>query len=544
MPTTCADGATTSVPAQAGISTARPNVTVIDPHFEAPRSWRGSLGIQQRIRERISMSLDLNYARGVAQYGFRDLNLDATPKFTLPEEGNRPVFVPAATIVPSTGATSLFASRLHPDLGRVLLAMSGLQNDTKQAILQLNGYTKSGIQMNLSYTYMRERDQTSFPGGFGGFGVANTTAGNPNISEWGRSDLERRHQLQAIVSWPAVSWLELTGIGRVMSGAPYTPLVGGDINGDGARNDQAFVFNPATTSDTAVANGMRRVLATAPGSVVDCLTRAFGRVAGRAACTGPWQSTLDLQANIRPTFFNLDRRLTLTVGTQNLLGGIDQLVHGANDLHGWGATVRPDATLLTVKGFDPTRDAYLYAVNERFGQTAGTANAFRVPFQLTLQARLSVGPDPVRDRLRGIFAAGRNGAPSALDRLTSAVPSLVDSVLARKDTLALTPQQITKLHALSDSLKAANAPLADSLQAVVTKAGSSPDPRTLMMTAGPLMQRLRQSSTAAFRAVQAILTPEQWAQLPESLRNPQRGRGFGGPNGPNGPNGTGRRPNP
>ena len=47
----------------------------------------------------------------------------------------------------------------------------------------------------------------------------------------------------------------------MVSGAPYTPIVSGDINGDGSsRNDRAFIFNPATTADTAIANGMARLL--------------------------------------------------------------------------------------------------------------------------------------------------------------------------------------------------------------------------------------------------------------------------------------------
>ena len=211
-------------------------------------------------------------------------------------------------------------------------------------------------------------------------------------------------------------------------------------------------------------------------------------------------------------------------------------MHGSDDLHGWGSTVRPDATLLTVRGFDAARSAYVYQVNERFGQTRGTANAFRAPFQITLQARLSVGPDPMRDRLRGIFGGAQNGrgGPSMLDRLTSAVPSLVDSVIARKDSLALTDAQMGKLRALADSIKTTNAPLADSLAAEIKKAGNNPNPMQLLGTTRPLLDRLRQSQTAAFRSVRAILTPEQWAQLPESLRNPQRGFGPGGQGRPNG----------
>ena len=29
------------------------------------------------------------------------------------------------------------------------------------------------------------------------------------------------------------------------AGQRYTPIVSGDVNGDGSRNDRAFIFNPA-----------------------------------------------------------------------------------------------------------------------------------------------------------------------------------------------------------------------------------------------------------------------------------------------------------
>jgi hypothetical protein len=74
--------------------------------------------------------------------------------------------------------------------------------------------------------------------------------------EWGRSDLERRHNVVGSLSWFVRPWLDLTSVVRVSSGTPYTPRVGSDINGDGARNDRAFVFDPAdvrAAGDTALA---------------------------------------------------------------------------------------------------------------------------------------------------------------------------------------------------------------------------------------------------------------------------------------------------
>jgi hypothetical protein len=39
---------------------------------------------------------------------------------------------------------------------------------------------------------------------------------------------------------------------------------------------------------------------------------------------------------------------------QNVLAGVDQLVHGADDLRGWGSPATPDPTLLVPRGFDAT----------------------------------------------------------------------------------------------------------------------------------------------------------------------------------------------
>ena len=106
IPSQCTDTAS------AVTITPRPNVTVFDPAFAAPRAWRASLGVQRRIFGTYTASLDASYARGMSQYGFRDLNLVTTPAFTLANEGDRPVYVPADSIVPGTGALSSANSRL------------------------------------------------------------------------------------------------------------------------------------------------------------------------------------------------------------------------------------------------------------------------------------------------------------------------------------------------------------------------------------------------------------------------------------------------
>src|SRR5207253_196282 len=271
IPTQCTDTAT------AVTLTPTPSVTAFAPDFAAPRARRASLALLHRFgSSNYWVTLEGNYARGVRQYGFRDLNLVTTPRFTL----------------------------------------------------------------------TRARDQSSYSccSASAGF-AAPTTAGDPNVREWGTSGLERRHAFVGTVTLPVTRGLEVSAIGNFMSGAPFTPIVGSDINGDGAKNDRAFIFNPARTADTAIANGMQVLLAAAPSPIRSCLRRQLGGIAGRNSCTGPWQASLDLQVNWRPEWFGLDRRLTMSLLTVNLLGGLDEWLHGRAQLRGWGYAPAPDPVL-------------------------------------------------------------------------------------------------------------------------------------------------------------------------------------------------------
>jgi len=400
----------------------------------------------------------------------------------------------------------------------------------------------SGFTFQASYTYMRSRDQSSFSccSAIEGFADA-TTAGNPNVLGWATSDYGRRPSIMRSASYAISQRVELTTVPRLMSGTPYTPMVSGDINGDGVANDRAFIFSPSS-GDTAVANGMSRLLASAPSNVRSCLLSQTGSVANRNSCAGSWQPSADLQLNFRPAWWGLDRRMTIMVSTVNMLAGLDQLLHGNNDLHGWGGYTRPDPTLLFVRGFDPVSQRFTYAVNERFGSTRGSANAFRVPFQLALQARYVIGPDQNAERMRGLFGGGRGGRNGAgapgegaaansedlADRLQRMLPNPAAQILELKDSLALTDTQVVKLTALRDSAAAQYAGIADSMRAAVAKVGANADPPRIFAAMRPQLMKGRAMSREVLEEAHAILTPEQWAKVPERIRTPGGGRrGFG-----------------
>ena len=476
VPTTCVDGGNSFVP------TARPSVTVFDRTFQAPRSWRASLGAQRRIFERYNLNVDASYTRGVAQTAYTDLNLNPTPQFLLANEGNRPVFVPSSTIVPASGVTNMLASRRDANFAQVFSVGSELASTAKQLTMSLQGLTTRGAIFNVGYTLGWAEDQSSggsfggFGGGFGrgggagggggSFGSA-TTAGNPNVREWAVSSFDRRHSITGSLTWPINLGLEVTATGRVASGAPFTPLVGSDINGDGARNDRAFIFDASSpATDPAVAAGMTKLIDNAPAAVRDCLASQLGSAASRNSCRGVWQPSLELQMNWRPQMLGLNRRLMVSLTTQNLLGGLDELFHGSGNLHGWGAIRSQDNTLLYARGFDPVSNKYLYEVNERFGASRQGANGISIPFQIGVNARLMIGPDRARDAIdavRGAAFGGRGGRGGGAggpgiagmaNALTNFNP--VMQILNLRDSLKLSAEQVSKLQVVSDTLNAKN----------------------------------------------------------------------------------------
>jgi hypothetical protein len=434
---------------------------------------------------------------------------------------------------------------------------SDLKSTSKQLTCSLQGLATRGAIFNVGYTLGWSDDQSSggsfggLGGGFGrgggagggggSFGSA-TTASNPNVREWSVSSFDRRHSITGSLTWPVNLGLEVTATGRVSSGAPFTPLVGSDINGDGSRNDRAFIFDPLSQStDPAVAAAMTKLIAGSPAGVQQCLTSQLGSAASRNSCRGVWQPSLEMQVNWRPQTFGLNRRLMISVTTQNLLGGLDELFHGSNNLHGWGALRSQDNTLLYVRGFDAVTNRYAYEVNERFGASRQGANGISVPFQLGVNARLMVGPDRARDAIDAVrgqaFGGGRGGrgggaGGAGIGGMAAALANFnpVLQIINLRDSLKLTEEQVTKLRVVSDTLNAHNTEVAEIVRKDLESAGANPDMAALNARLRPQLEKVQANQQAALKQAQAILSADQWSKLPPRIRNGRlggAGRGSG-----------------
>jgi hypothetical protein len=313
--------------------------------------------------------------------------------------------------------------------------------------------------------------------------------------------------------------------GRAQSGLPYTPLVAGDVNGDGLSNDRAFVFNPAA-ADPSLASGMTSLLSNASGRVKKCLTSQFGTIAGRNSCEGPWTATAAATLTLNPEKLGWDNRTTLALNISNPIAGVDELLHGSSKMHGWGQPAFPDATLLRVRGYDPSANAFRYEVNPRFGDTRFASSSIRLPFVVTLEARVRLGGDVDHQGLANIIMPGRTrrgekrNAQQIRQLLLQSVFNPLQGILQVKDSLSiLSQQQIDQLTLLQRRLVAKQ----DSIWAPVV-AYLAPLPANLNLDEA--VERVRPARQAAFdamieamRAVTEIFTPEQIADFPPALRS-------------------------
>ena len=392
IPTDCTPGVT-RLPLGATVS----KIGVWGSSAGSPRVWRSALSFQRRIGRRYDVGFDALYAHGIHNPAAVDDNLlSAPPPFQLPVLANesRPLLVNPAAIVSSTGAISLSASREYPFFGTVYELGSGVSSRTIEVTVHGGIVADSaGNQLSLAYTFTRSRDQSN---GFPFSDSYPTTAGDPRFLEWGTSDLERRHHVLVIGLFQLPRSMELGVVGRLMSGARFTPMVNGDVNGDGLANDRAFVFRPllALVGDS-VSNAMSRLLARADGRTRACLATQMGTIAGRNSCTTPWYAGLDLQLNWRPPA-PLSRGTTVSLVATNALSLADRVLHGAAGMRGWGQTSMPDRNLLSVTGYDAANRAFRYVVNEHFGNRSGSLDPFRTPFQLGLIVRTQFGREHSR----------------------------------------------------------------------------------------------------------------------------------------------------
>ncbi|MDP9203291.1 MAG: carboxypeptidase-like regulatory domain-containing protein [Gemmatimonadota bacterium] len=461
IPTQCVDGS--------GVLAERaPSVALISPGYDVPRSWRASFDWNTSIK-RILFRAGVLGSYDLSQPGVVDANFGGVSKLTLTDEANRPVFVSAASIDPASGAVSAVESRKSDQFGRVGVRVSDLRGYGGQLNLLLSpdvfGFRgRASFFGSVAYTLQSTKRQ------YRGFDGA--AFGDPRAREWGAGQNDAHHIVVISGGFATDKTGTVTLFGRAQSGMPFTPLVQGDVNGDGRSGDRAFIPDVAKESDVALADQLRALLASGSPTAKACLLEHRGTVAPRNGCRGAWTQSLNIQWR-PPLPGKWGRRVAPNVYLQNVLAGVDQLVHGGS-LRGWGSPAIPDPVLLVPRGFDVPNQRFLYDVNPRFADTRPGRTLLRNPFRIVIDVSFNLSTDYDLQQLRravepvkGAQGWQRRSADSLAAFYLSKTSDVYRLLMEQTDSLLLTTSQVAAIQradsAFSSQIRALYVPLGEFL---------------------------------------------------------------------------------
>ncbi|HEY4320771.1 MAG TPA: carboxypeptidase-like regulatory domain-containing protein [Gemmatimonadales bacterium] len=510
IPSRCADGS------NAAFAAIQSPVTTVDPAFRSPVSWRGNIELTGWRWHGWGIGPQASFSAGRNVESAVDLNLRRTAAFTLPAEGNRPVFAAATAIVANSGFFAPGAAAVNPQFGSVTQIRSDLSYNAGQFIIAITPPKRNVDDAPFFLTYALNVQRSTVRG----FNA--TTAGDPfNTETIGGS--QPQHQFALTTKDVHVGWLAAAARVQLLSGVAYTPVVANDINGDGLANDRAFIFDP-NQADTALAQQLRTLLANAPDRTRACLESQLGRVAAANSCRTPWRVQLDLNLQLDPPAeFALGDRFRVTMHLLNASGALVRLFGLENTPLGRSASSQyVDSRLLYVTGFDPARRAFTYRVNQLFGQPLdfGSARQTYPPFELQLGVEYRFGYPKTT---RAVFAAPLLPKHATADSITRTVRAAVlreiggdplVALLANADSLHLTTDQRNGIRTVAERFENR----ADSAMAPI-QAWSHQNPGKV--TRDEIDQRIGDMA-ASWRSVRtqtwvegtAYLTPDQRAMLP------------------------------
>jgi hypothetical protein len=228
--------------------------------------------------------------------------------------------------------------------------------------------------------------------------------------------------------------------------------------------------------------------------------------------------------------------LRLTTTMINASGALVRLF-GLQDtpLGQYSAQVSPDSRLLYVTGFNPTTRQFQYRVNQLFGspQDYGANRTKSAPFQMQVGIEWKFGGPPTSPMARGLGLMPDNGqqrlSPDEVRaRLQKLSRDPIAPILARRDTLRLTPEQVTQMQAIAAEHQHTADSLLVPIVEYVVKKGKHVADQDLSPKLAKAQPLIAKSMAAALVKANALLTPAQKMLMPAGTAGTAMIRSGGG----------------
>lgn len=379
-----------SIPSLAAFQLPTINMTGADA--QVPVIYKANLSYNRYLTDKLRAGLAGFMTLGRNNYVYVDRNMVAEPFFRIPNEDNRGVYVPLASM-PASGAGDWQQGRISQRLGRVLeLTSQGMVNQFAVVADATYQYFRDG-EISASYTWNDTRDNTSYNGN-----VANSATlvlpvkDDPrNLNNLTYSDNQFRTKVVVYGTLPSFYGVTVgfrfSGIG----GTRYTLLSGVNSNADFVTtNDLAYIFDRNGESvPTSIRTGLQAILdnPNASQSIKDYITSYSGRIAERNGGINGFYGVFDIRASKRFRVAKI-HSLELSVDAFNVANLLNKY-NGANQSLGTQALYAPVSVAATqtspaIPAFSQATRQYNYRVN-----TAGVVTPSGDPYQIQIGLRYS-----------------------------------------------------------------------------------------------------------------------------------------------------------
>lgn len=504
-PTLCADGSSAG-----GITRLTPRHQLVASDYTAKLTWKASLSLSGLTVGSWRVEPSVLLAATTHRDDAVDLNLQTDPRFQLAAEGGRPVFVPVDAIDPQSGIAGQRAQRRHAGLGEVWEQRSDLRSRSAQFDLvarteKFIGPFPLEVQYRLFSQQAEARNDPYAPQGI----------------RWQRSPVT--HQFVVGSHGFRLWWFTLGAAWRLSSGARYTPMVATDINGNGRADDPAFIPGSAMTqADPALAQQLDALLQSTSSMAASCLRNQAGQLAAIGSCGTGWQTQFDFRLQLDPpSTVPLSRRLRAELRLENAGGAVARLLGLSEEAFGsTRINAAPDQRLFHVTGFDPVTRTYQYQVNQLFGrfhqqgEQRGGGRTFQVHLGLSYQFGGGAG---VRNAMAQRYQAATGGLlpDSVLTQRLIAETFInpADTLLALRDSLALSPEQVVEFTKLRDEFAATARLLIAPLVRFVTREGLGMRDEEFYIHSNAARLAGLEMSTQMQERIESLLTAEQRARI-------------------------------
>ena len=317
-----------------------PVVNYFAPDFSFPQDWRTMFAIDQRLPGGVVLSASWisNIARRQIFIANENLGEKTDSTFTdgLGFEGRDVWGVPVDTIE----GVLFHGGRISDLFGPVLRVGNRNGNYSYAATIEVRKDFGGVLELRTGYSLTRSADLQDLLSidVTSNYGTTPISL-HPNDPPPRRSRFDRPHKVvaSARVRFPPRSGgtaVSLMYVGQ--SGAPYSYVYQGDVNGDGfpgprgSRLANDLVHVPE--QDFRLPTGfVARIIWTTLVEQEECLKEQLGRILARNSCEAPWSNRLDLR--VSQTIEALGLSADATLDMMNVLNFLDSsrgLVHVSN----------------------------------------------------------------------------------------------------------------------------------------------------------------------------------------------------------------------